>query len=67
MATAPIMRDIAMAWLTREERNTATGIISAGKTVLVISPACSTMLVEERSTVSLNNSHGSMAANSHRG
>ena len=55
------------AWLTSEERNIETGTTSAGKTVLVIRLACSSREVDERCTVSLNSSQGSMPAKRNSG
>ena len=52
----------ASRWLTSVERNTETGTISEGKTVLVIRLAWSSRLEAERCTVSLNSPHGSMPA-----
>src|SRR5579862_4066778 len=63
MAAAPIMRARASRWLTRDDRNTETGTISAGKTVLVIRLAWSSRLEAERCTVSLNRNQGSIPAN----
>ena len=52
----------ASRWLTRVDRKTDSGTISAGKTVLVIRLAWSSRHGAERCTVSLKSSQGSMPA-----
>ena len=54
-------------WLMSDERKTETGMISEGKTVLVIRLEWSSRLEAERCTVSLKSSQGSMPANRVRG
>ena len=48
-------------------KDTETGMISDGKTVLVMRLACSSRLEADRCTVSLKSSHGSIPANKNSG
>src|ERR1035438_2394213 len=52
----------ASRWLTKVDKNTETGTISAGKTVLVIRLAWSSRDGAHRCTVSLNSSQGNIPA-----
>src|SRR5271166_44342 len=57
----------ASRWLTRVDKKTDTGTISAGNTVLVIRLAWSNKEGALRWTVSLNNSQGSIPAKMYNG
>lgn len=58
--TAAIANSSDSTWFTSDEQKIATGIISEGNTVFVIRFAFSIIAVDDRATVSWNNSHGSM-------
>ena len=64
---AAIISRSASKWLISDERKTESGTISAGKTVLVINPACSTSDDDDLCTVSLNSSQGSCPAKRNSG
>ena len=64
---AVTIRATASRWLTRVDRKTDTGTISAGKTVLVIRLAWSSREGALRWTVSLNSSQGSIPAKMNSG
>ena len=64
---AVTIRATASRWLTRVDKKTDTGTISAGNTVLVIRLAWSNREGALRWTVSLNNSQGSIPAKMYKG